>query len=69
MISIQGVIPALVTPKDVQAAMHHGWMPDWIKAVSAVALLVVLAAGVFYRPVPQSQTESPSTTDNVIGGK
>lgn len=44
------MLDLLVSAQDVQAAMHHGWMPGWVKAVSAVALLAVLAAGAFYRP-------------------
>jgi len=40
------VLDWIVTAKDVQSAMHHGWMPGWVKSVSAVALLVVLCAAV-----------------------
>ena len=44
------VLDRIVTAHQVQAAMHHGWMPGWVKTVSAAALLGVLAAGAFYRP-------------------
>ena len=44
------LLDQIVTSPEVQAAMHHGLMPGWVKAVSAVALLVVLGAGAFYRP-------------------
>jgi len=44
------VLDGIVTAHQVQAAMHHGWMPGWVKTVSAAALLGVLAAGAFYRP-------------------
>ncbi len=40
----------IVTAQQVQAAMHHGWMPMWVKSASAVVLYSVLAIGAFYRP-------------------
>ena len=44
------VLDRIMTAQQVQAAMHGGWMPAWVKTVSAIALLGVLAAGAFYRP-------------------
>ncbi len=43
------LLDGIVSVQDVKAAMHHGWMPAWLKGVSAVALLGVLAAGAFHR--------------------
>ena len=44
------LLDQIVTPKGVQTAMRHGWMPPWVEALCAVVLLGVLAAGAFYRP-------------------
>jgi len=44
------VLDRIVTAQQVRAAMHHGWMPQWIKTASAVVLVGVLAAGAIYRP-------------------
>jgi len=51
------VLDGIVTAQEVQVAMHHDWMPVWIKTVSAVALLGVLAVGAFYRPGNQVHTD------------
>ena len=44
------LLDQIVSAQDVQAAMHHDWMPVWAKTVSAVVLLGVLVTGAFYRP-------------------
>ncbi len=44
------VLDQIVTAQEVSMAMQHGWMPDLVKTVSAIALLAVLAIGAFYRP-------------------
>ena len=53
------VLDQIVTAQEVSMAMRHGWMPDWVKAVSAVALLAVLAVGAFYRRRPK-EVDKPS---------
>ena len=44
------LLDQFLTVAQVQEAMQHGWIPAAVKHVSAVALLGVLAAGVFVRP-------------------
>ena len=44
------ILDQIVTAQEVGQAMHHGWMPQWAKTVSAAALLAMLIAGAFYRP-------------------
>ena len=39
------LLDTIVSIQDVQAAMHHEWMPGWVKAVSAVVLLGTLGFG------------------------
>jgi len=43
------LLDGIVSVEDVQAGGHRGWMPAWVKGVSAVALLGVLAAGALRR--------------------
>lgn len=43
------LLDGIVSARDVQEGMRHGWMPEWVKVVSAVALLGVLAAGALHR--------------------
>ena len=59
------VLDQIVTTTEVQTAMHHGWMPVWIKAVSGVALLVVLGVGVFYRPRSQEKNDAPESSETL----
>jgi len=44
------LLDQIVSADDVQTAMHRGWMPGPVKAVSAVALLGLLGVGALYRP-------------------
>jgi len=44
------VLDQIVTAREVVDVKHHGWMPSWVKVVSAVALLALLAGGWLYRP-------------------
>jgi len=59
------VLDRIVTTQNVQAAMHHGWMPGWAKTVSAVALLCVLAIGAFYRPRGQQRIDASERTETL----
>ena len=59
------MLDQIVTTTEVQTAMHHGWMPVWIKAVSGVALLVVLGVGVFYRPRSQEKNDAPESSETL----
>lgn len=52
------LLDQIVTSTEVQAAMHHGQMPAWIKSASAVVLLGVLAVGAFYRPNTQHSNKT-----------
>lgn len=66
------LLDRIVTTTEVQATMHPGWMPGWIKSVSAVVLLGVLSVGAFYRPGRRENKDVPrgsETTDEAIGGK
>ncbi|NQU76323.1 MAG: SO_0444 family Cu/Zn efflux transporter, partial [Planctomycetes bacterium] len=51
------ILDEIVSTSDVTSAMHHGWMPQWLKAASAVVLLAVLAVGAFYRPVGRAKKD------------
>lgn len=43
------ILDRIVTAAEVGQAMHHGWLPGWVKAVAAAALLGVLIVGAFHR--------------------
>jgi len=60
------VLDGIVTAQDVQMAMHHGWMPVWVKTVSAVVLLSVLGAGAFWRPGRQENKDIPRGSETLI---
>jgi len=69
------VLDQIVSGRQVQEAMSRGWMPAWVKAVSAVALLAVLAVGAFLRPAgqathgPEENSGAPSSDDQCSCGK
>ena len=44
------LLDQIVSAGEVRTAMHHAWMPEPVKAVSAVVLLGVLGIGALYRP-------------------
>ena len=59
------ILDTIVSSQEVQAAMHHGWMPGWVKAVSAVVLLGVLGFGAFYRPSSQKKKDVPESNETL----
>jgi len=54
------LLDQIITAQHVQAAMQHDWLPHWVKTVSAVVLLAVLAVGAFYRPSHTRDTDAAS---------
>ncbi len=60
------VLDQILTPQQVQASMHHGWMPMWVKTGSAVALFAVLAVGAFFRPKGHHDHAQHAVSDKEI---
>ncbi len=49
-----------LTAREVRMAMHHEWMPLWVKIASAVVLLAVLVVGVATQRRSRHETHEPS---------
>lgn len=57
------LLDSFLTIEKVRSSMQHGMIPRWIKTTSAIALLIILAIGAFYRPKKDaSHNHEPSDT-------
>ena len=65
------LLDQITTAGQVQAAMQHDWMPQYVKTISALVLLAVLAVGAFYRPKQagggKTAAQAPTLTLTIKG--